>query len=551
MRVELAPSSSSAPAVPARSRQFKLDRFELAVLAAFAAVSLWVLGLDLWQVIVHGRDWTGTDGIYIVDQMQYLAWIRDASHHVLISNLFVLRPTPANYFQPGVVISGAISGLGVAPWVALLLWKPVAVVMTFFAVREYARRSLSGLWPKRIALLLGLFFGSLTIVYGSLSVIGDLFPGFLTWGYPFGLIALAAMVLALLSYDRARSRHLLTWTPGLLGALSSLLHPWNGELLILMVILAELVMSGRRVLSRERLALPALTAAITAMPLLYYAILGQADLSWRLAREASRHSFPLWSILLAIAPLLLPALLAYRGRPRTFLAAATRAWLVASFAVFLFSASGLSGTPLHAFQGITIPLAVLAVEGLQRTGWNRIPHRRLVTALALAAVTIPSAYEELNNARQLAAPTVDNANFIASDERQALDYLQDSPLPGGVLTRSYLGSVVPGKTGRRTLIGDCLWSQPHCHQRTIGSQSLFDGTMRPAVARRFVRRTGARFILTDCQSHPNLKKVLGSLVVSVRRFGCASVYELDAPGRPVGPLAQSRPHAVVRAPRRQ
>ena len=78
-------------------------------------------------MVVNGRVWTGTDGVYIVDQMQYLAWIRDASHHVLSSNLFVLRATPHDYFQPAVVISGAITALGVAPWLSLLLWKPVAV----------------------------------------------------------------------------------------------------------------------------------------------------------------------------------------------------------------------------------------------------------------------------------------------------------------------------------------------------------------------------------------------------------------------------------------
>src|SRR6202008_3690863 len=79
--------------IPRRTR--RLDRFELSVLGAFAAVSLFVLLLDLWQVVVNGRVWTGTDGVYIVDQMQYLAWIKDASKHVLASNLFVLRDTPA------------------------------------------------------------------------------------------------------------------------------------------------------------------------------------------------------------------------------------------------------------------------------------------------------------------------------------------------------------------------------------------------------------------------------------------------------------------------
>jgi hypothetical protein len=530
--------------------QRRLDRFELAVLVTFAAVSVWVLGLDLFQVVVNGRTWTGTDGFYVVDQMQYLAWIRSASHHVLASNLFVLRSTPADYFQPAVAISGAISALGVAPWLSLLLWKPVAVAAAFFGIREYAYRSLAGQWPRRLALVLALFFGSFTIVYGSFSVIGDLFPGFLSWGYTFGLMALAAMVAALLAYDRARARDRVAWWPGLLGALASLMHPWHGELLIIVLIGGELLLWRGRKRTRRQLGLAATTLIMTGLPLLYYVVLGRTDISWRLARDASRHSFALWSIALAVAPLLLPALLAYRERPANFLAAATRAWPIAALVVFVVSATGLSATPLHAFQGITIPLAVLAVQGVQRVGWRRLPYVRWVTALVVAALTIPTTLYELNTARQLAAPTPDNANFIEKDERAALDFLSDDPDPGGVLTRSYLGAAVPGKTGRRTLVGDCLWSQPHCYKRVDKAQALFDGTLRPSAARRFVRRTGARFVLADCTASADLSHILRPMLVSVLSFGCATVYEIGSPSRPRGPLAQSRGHAPVRAPRR-
>ena len=116
-------------------RRRRLDRFEWSVLFAFAAVSMWVLALDVWRVVFDGRVWTGTDGVYIVDQMQYLAWIKDASKHVLASNLFVLRDTPADYFNPAVVVSGGLTALGMAPWLSLLLWKPIAVIGFFFAVR--------------------------------------------------------------------------------------------------------------------------------------------------------------------------------------------------------------------------------------------------------------------------------------------------------------------------------------------------------------------------------------------------------------------------------
>src|SRR5437763_4492560 len=204
----------------------------------FSAVSSWVMTLDLYQVIAHERVWTGTDGLFIADQMQYLAWIRDASHHLLASDLFVINQTPHDYLQPAVGIYGGLTALGVAPWLTLLLWKPVAVVAFFFVAREYVSRVVAGLWARRAALVLALFFGSFTVVYGSFSVLGDLVPGFLSWGYVFGLIALAAMVGALLSYDRARAAGRLAWMPGLLGALAGLLHPWNAELLILVVVLA-------------------------------------------------------------------------------------------------------------------------------------------------------------------------------------------------------------------------------------------------------------------------------------------------------------------------
>jgi len=322
--------------------------------------------------------------------MQYLAWIREAARHVLASNLFVLRPTPGDYFQPAIAISGGLSALGMAPWLSLLLWKPVAVGAIFFAVRAYTRRSLTGLWQRRAALLLALFFGSFSFVYGSFGLVGDLFLGFQAWGYTFGLLAVAALVAALVSYDRARIAGSLRLTPALLGALAGLLHPWQGEMLIVILLATELAIRRRGERRRLSLSLPAVTVIVTATPLSYYFVLGHADLSWSLAREASKHSFALWTIALAVAPLALPAVFGYRGRSRGFLQTTTRIWPAAALLVYLVSATGISATPLHAFDGITIPLAVLAVHGVQHTRFARLRRRRLLASLAVAAATIPA-----------------------------------------------------------------------------------------------------------------------------------------------------------------
>jgi hypothetical protein len=389
----------------------------------------------------------------------------------------------------------------------------------------------SGLWPRRAMLVLALFFGSYTYFYGAWSVLGDLFPGFLSWGYVFGLMALAAMVWSLVAYDDARGGGRRWWLAGLLWALASLLHPWNGELLMILVVAAEALMLALRRYGREHLRLTAATLIGTGVPLLYYAILGKADLNWKLAQIASKHSFPFWAIAIAVLPLLLPAAVAYRTRPATFLAAATRAWPLAAFGIYLLSGTSLGATPLHAFQGITLPLAVLAVEGLQLIGWRRIRHPVLVGAVLVGLFTIPATVEELEIAHMLAAPTPENANFVRRDENAALNYLARVKAPGSVLTRSYLGAVVPGRTGRHTYIGDCLWSEPGCMNLTYNAQWLFagapSGNPTTAGARSFVLGSGARFLLADCETTMDIPRLLGPLIRSTHTFGCAAVYEVE------------------------
>jgi hypothetical protein len=503
-----------------RGRWWRLDAFELAVLVAFGLVSLWVLALDVRQVIVHHLVWTGTDGEFIADQMQYLAWIQDASKHLLASNMFVLRSTPHDYFQPIVIVSAAITRVGVAPWLSLLLWKPVAVLATFFAVRALAQRTLPERFDRRAALVLALFFG-------SWGLLGDEWIPFLSWGYPFALVALAALVGALLAYDRARAAGQIGWAAPVLGLFASLAHPWQGEVLILTVIGAEAFTWRRAQNPRRGFALPAVTVVATALPLIYYELLYRLDDNWRGAQLASKQSYSLSGLLVPLIPLLIAAAVAYRRRPRNFIEAATRAWPLAALAIFGLSQTGLAGAPLHAFNGITIPLAVLAVEGVQQLGLRRLPRWRLVGTALVAAATIPASVSTVSLANSWVRPYTYRATFISRGEHDAFRYLARDKDRGGVLARAtYVGLIVPAETGRRTYVATCLWSQPNCEQRVTNTANLFTGALRAPQARAFVRSTGARFLLRDCNSNADLAKVLGSLVVSEKRFGCAAVYEV-------------------------
>ena len=522
----------------------------------FGAMSLWVVALDVFHAAHDGLTWTGTDGYYIVDQMQYLSWIQSAAHHGLISNLFVLRGTPSDYFQPAIIVSGVVAAVGVPSWLALLLWKPVAVASLFFAMRAVANRSFSSVVHRRAALALGVGFGSFTVIFGSLGIVGDMMPTWLSWGYPFGLLSVALITFAVVRYDRMRVAGRPDCICGLLGALASTIHPWQGETLILLVLFAEAfrwrdLLLWYRTAQWRRLALPLLTVGLTALPLLYYLILGHLDLSWKLARVQSKHAFPFSAIAIGIAPLAIPALLGYRGRPESMLELLLRLWAPVAIVIYIFSATGLSATPLHAFNGITIPLAALAVKGVTRTSLRTLPRARLVATGVIALGIIPANAYALATAHNFVDPAGGNANFITHDEHAALHYLAKNREPGGVLTQFYLGEAVPGATGRRTFVGNCLWSEPNCMPRAAAADALFRGQDTRAQARRLVRQSGARFLLASCAPHANLARRLGRLVVSTTHFGCAAVYELAPAAEPEGPLAELPPNAAVRAPRRQ
>ena len=512
----------------------RVDRLELITLAVFAAMSLWVVALGLWWTVAEGRVWTGVNGVYVQDVTQYLAWIRDASRHVLVSDLFVLRATPHDYLQPAIVVSGGLVAIGVPPWLALMLWQPVAVGGLFLGARALVDRQLRGRLARRTALLLALFGG-------SIGTFQDLWLPWWTWGYVFGALSLAAMVASLLSYEHAARSGTSTWPSALLAGLASWLHPWQGPILALTIAGAEIVVGTQpppawRAVHGRAPSRSALLLVAIALPLAYYALLDHTDPAWRLADRSLAGGIPPWKVLLMLAPLLAPALLAYRLRPRSFTAAALRAWPPAAFAVYLANEHGLGNEPTHALLGISIPLAILATEGISTLPWpaNAPPCRTLATLAALA-LTAPLTVSEITSKWRLVRPST---TPITHSDWQAISYLARDPQPGGVLASFPLGRYIPAETGRRTYIGHMSWSEPNPHQRQIEVARLLAGSLPPAQAQKFVTSTRARFLLADCTARANLARDLAPIIRSTHHFGCATVYQLQAqtPPQPVRTL---------------
>ncbi len=524
----------------------RLDRVEAAALAALAGLSVLVLA----ALLTKGRALTGADGLLASDQLQYFTWIRQAGEHGLVGNEYDLAPDHRVFLHPGFLLSGLLhEATGITVPLSYLLWKPVAVVLLFWGVRAYARRLLPAGGARHAALVLGVFcvlpasalvawtgWGGKPRQYTFDFIAGELGSAQYLWGYLMTAIAVALMPLVLLAVEDWRARRRARERSGdeasgrgrlALAAAGALLvtwlQPWQGGTLVLVVAAAEAI-AWRRSGERPAGGILVVLAAACA-PAAYYAALERTDAAWELAGQVNAAgnqatwSWPWWAIALTLAPLAVPAALAYRTPAATWQDVAARVWPLAALAVYL---APVGTFPYHAFQGMAIPLAVLAVQGV-RSVWARPPVWAVVGALVLLVVpgTAHRFEVAVNSIRAAGDPY-----FVFPGEQDALDFLAADPRPGGVLAPAYGGHMLPYRTGREVYVGALSWT-PDWDARVRETRALFEGDLPPAEAQALARRSGARFAFVDCRPGlRDLRPVLGDAIARVRPFGCATVYEL-------------------------
>ncbi|MGK2939540.1 MAG: hypothetical protein ACSLFR_17345 [Solirubrobacteraceae bacterium] len=522
-------------------RRARLDRFDRAMLLALVALAFLALGALVLRTVLQGGTVTGGDGYLVADPMQYLNWLRQAGESVGIANLYDLDDGPRPFVHPGLLLSGLLHQLGAGLIVAYSVWKPIAALVLFTGMRAISLRFLPRRDDRRLALVLGLFCASpIAALIGwsaiggpafSLSVdfiTGELWAGTWLWGYQFTALAVGLMPLAILAYERGReggARRLLA-AAGALGLLCAWLQPWQGVTVACVLVAAELwavYRTPRRLVAAAAEAAGPLLAI--GAPLLYYLLLSRYDPSWELAGQV--NELPRWDlhvIVLGLLPLGLPALLAVRLPAPAFGDVALRAWVPAALLVYLLP----FGTfPFHAFQGLGLPLAVLAVAGVRarlgdRALWSPAVRGWVVAAVVL--LVVPGTIYRVTELRD-AINRGYQPFFLEDGERDALRFLDDDPEPGGVITGVYLGPVVPAYTGRETYTGAGSWT-PEYERRRRATQVLFSGRVSPAGAERIVRASGARFIFVDCQDRPDISEAVRGFTDPPQRFGCATVYRV-------------------------
>jgi len=514
----------------------RLDRFEAGVLVTLFALGVAPLAGLLLRVWTKGGVVTGADGFLVADPMQYLTWLREASDHLAVANLYDLADGQHSFVHPGVLVSGLLhkAGFGVAP--AYLAWKPLAVLVLFAGALTLVRRFLARRDDRRLALVLALFFASPVAALVGWSgvggndvkfdfdfVSGELWPGTYLWGYLFTALAVGLLPLGLLAYERGRD----CGGAGALalatacGLLSAWMQPWQGATFVAVLVATELLSlrRGRRALAAARDLAPPVAA--TLAPLVYYYVLSRSDASWELAGAVNDFPrWPWWVTVLGPLPLALPAVFAYRLPARDFGALALRVWPLAGLAIF-YQPGGTF--PFHAFQGLSLPLSVLAVLALRAWLGERTVPLAGAAAVVLALCVVGTLYRanELREAVNLGRQPF----FLETAERDALRDLERRPEPGGVLTPVYSGILVPAYTGRETYIGAGSWT-PDFDSRHRETEALFAGEMDTAEARALVRRSGAEFLYSDCHGRADIERIVRPFTVPPRRFGCAAVYRV-------------------------
>ena len=513
--------------------------------AAFPVVLLLLHASHTHTTLTGADGLIGADGVLGADQLQYLAWARDAGSHLLASDLFTFAPSGHVYLEPLFTITGLLSKLGLSLPLAYLLWKPVAVLAMVAATMAWARRA----FPDRVgsqaatavlALFLYVPVAALvdwTQAGGSalrfqLYLLGDeLLAAGKLWGYVPSAIGLALVPVALLCAERALDpdlgsrpahravRRRLDRRPLLLATLAALvaawLHPWQGITLVLIFI-------GLGVWQRDyggvNLIVPTLGAGL---PLAYYYVLGHTDPAWQLAAHyelVGRLGLP--ALLLGLGPLVLLAALGLRDPDESVFEQVLILWIVAAFAAYFLN----DAFAPHALQGLSFPLAVLAVRG-----WRRLRLPAVLAALAILLSTVPGlAYQGRKFLRAARSHAVQY--YLPAGDERALEWIAHQAPPGGVLAPLPFAVTVPSQTGRNVWVGHGYWSRDYFARRAQVN-AVFRGHEPPARAQAFVTATRAPLLLADCAHRHDLRHELGALVTSVHRFGCARVYVIAGGGR--------------------
>ena len=364
------------------------DAVIMAALTAWAVAPL--IALLVWAHH-RGQTITGATGLVVAgDQLRFLVWVKDVSHHLLVSNQLAGSRASHDYLNPMFALSGVARRAGADLRIAYLAWLVPAVMATWAGYRAYARRLLAVPRQAAAALVLALFaispllplldYGSIVNADGANLLLVHavtLTTAWELWGYLPLALGTAMLPFALLGAANlagpGAGRHGRPGATAAAAVLCAWLNPWSG-------LVALLVLAALAVWRRAVRPLAPIVAAL-AVPLAYYLVLNRSSPAWGVAAFSSWSAgLDLPSMLAALGPLGLGLVALRRPRVADPDEQVLLLWPVAALSLYVVMDPSAR---LLALPGLTLPLAVLSVRA-----WTRWGPRR-GGALAIALLTIP------------------------------------------------------------------------------------------------------------------------------------------------------------------
>ena len=531
---------------------------EAVVIALACVIGVFPLILITRGAITDDQVWSGSIG-WIQDSQQYLAWIADSAHHLLVGNLYSLAEPNRVYLNPGILISGLLHRAGLTAAVAYAVWIPIGLISICLGAVLYVRNRIASPAQRVVALTLGLLYAfPLYLIFSELPRGG--LAGFglaavseesrtlsALWGYQYSAVPIGLVCFAMLAYARAsRAGRRFSPAVALLTLAACWLQPWQGIIIAAAAIGSELVIRTaivptelRKSLRSNGWQLAATTALAALLPVIYYWALGRFDLSFATTdtnQEFSSLSQSWWILLLIAAPLLLPAVAAVRlPRDAEIGDVLLRAWPISAIGfALLLSVTGIASEPAHAYRGIAIPLAILAVIGASRLVQNR--PKPLAAILAAVSIILLCGLGSFH-ALQTQVTNIDHkpngdGAFVQPNEQQALDWIASQDRRIGVLASNRIAPIVPGATAHQVWSGNWTWT-PNYAARFAAVGLVTSGApccqvgLLSMPSPRFAQATGAGLLLIDCDVNATeVLKELAPAISRTQRFGCAAVAEL-------------------------
>lgn len=508
-----------------------------ATAAAVIGLSLLVACSTLVALLLtapKGGTFTGATGLFPGDQLQYMAWIRDASRHFLAADLYDPVLGAHVYIQPMIAVSALLVRIGVPIQIAWLVWLPVSALALGAAAVWYATTYLVGSLGRLAAALLAVFVFP---PVAALADLGHLLSGRLLsqmvsniggpeylagslLGYYERPLAVAltvgSIVLAQRNVERPRTRTVLGATACALA--TGWLQPWQGTTLLCAYIVA--MVGHRQADTFRRLLLPAIGAIL---PLLYYEWLGRFDSAWRSLSPATvGQRASLTALVLGLGPLLVVAALGVR-RPRGSIAEYLLfGWLVGVFATFILVPS----SPSYAFVGVSFPVSVLIVRGFSRlVDLTTLPSAAsgIFAALLVLLVTVPGAILVERVTKALVNSRSPQPYYLSSDQAQALDWLRSSPTDGAVLADPYLSQAIPAFTDQRVFEGHPTWTHNYTTRVALTDQ-LFAGKLTEQETDEITVVNRITSAVADCGTPRPALQQLSAVFPEHHDFGCVIVF---------------------------